>query len=325
MMDEGDKEKLDAQFSLLDARARKRRRSSIIATIVLVGVTGLLVLRLARDIVDKQAQVQRVEKSRGDLDKQLRTEQEKLDAATAARKKLEAEIEDLEATKKSYQERILSEKDAHNFGLAPQGNQEKNSPAGVWEAGGRVTAGPGDIAVGPPEARESEALLIEEAGKAPEGMYIRPNVMVTPATGSSGREIFKIQLSLDIPEDKQADVERVTYHLSPKYYMKNEIYGWAAPTFEARFNVFACESTVLARVRLRDGTTLAVDFDWCRYNGWPARKKEPVIVTSEDEKFPINPPIATLPPKSPPERTPPTGTASPSTTGQQPSGRIEPR
>lgn len=319
-MDAGDQEKLDAQFSLLDARSRKRRRSSVVATIVLVGITGLLVLRLARDIVDKQAQVQLVEKSRIELDKQLKSEQEKLDAATVARKKLEAEIKELETVKKSYQERILSEKDAHNFGLSLPEEEQGKSPRGNEP----TTTGQNDIAVGPPEAQESEGLLIEESGKAPEGFYIRPHVMVTPSTGSSGREIFKVQLSLDIPEDKQGDVERVTYHLSPKYYLKNEIYGWAAPTFEARFNVFACESTVLARVRLRDGTALAVDFNWCRYVGWPARKKEPVIVTSEDEKTPSNIPVATVPPR-PPGRTPPTGTASPSTTGRQPPGlRMDP-
>ena len=325
MIDEGDKEKLDAQFSLLDARSRKRRRSSVVATIVLVGITGLLVLRLARDIVEKQAQVQLVEKSRSELDKQLKSEQEKLDAATASRKKLETEIRELEAVKKSYQERILSEKDAHNFGLSLTDDLGKPAAPTESSSGGRIPGNQVDIAVGPPEAQVSEALLIEESGKAPEGFYIRPNVTVTPTTGLSGREVFKVQLSLDVPEDKQADIERVTYHLSPKYYLKNEIYGWAAPTFEARFNVFACESTVLARVRLRDGTTLAVDFDWCRDAGWPARKKEPVIVTSEDEKTPSNIPIATLPPRTPPGRIPPTGTASPSTTGQQPPGRIEPR
>lgn len=311
MTDDGDKEKIDAQFSLLDARSRKRRRSSIVATLVLISVTGLLVLRLARDIVDQQAQVQRVEKSRGDLDKQLRTEQEKLDLATAARKKLETEIRELEAKKKSFQDRILSEKDAHNFGGVSGGNLGKEPPTGNRQPQETETGTQGDVVVGPPVAQETESLLIEESGKAPAGLYIRPNVTVTPATGLSGKEIFKVQLSLDIPEANQSDVERVTYHLSPKYYLKNEINGGRGPNFAAKFNVFACESTVLARVRLRGGTTLAVDFDWCRYIGWPARKKEPVIVTSDDEKTPTNVPIATLPSAQPPGRTPPTGTATP--------------
>jgi TolA-binding protein len=313
MLDEGDKEKLDAQFSLLDARSRKRRRSSIIITIVLVGVTGTLVLQLAKDIVNKQAQVQRVEKSRGELDQQLRSEQEKLDTATQSRQKLEEEIKELEAVKKSYQDRILSEKDAHNFGEGERAHPGKFPT----QDDPHVEAPPNGIGdnvpVGPPVAQESEALIIEEAGKAPEGLYIRPDITVTPALGLSGRQIFKIQVSLDLPEAQRSNVESVTYHLSPKYYLKNEVEGGGAPNFEAKFNVFACESTVLARVRLRGGTTLAVDFDWCRYSGWPVRKKEPVIVTSDDEKTPINVPITTAPTQRPPGRIQPPGTTAPPT------------
>lgn len=294
MTDDGDKQKFDEQLSLLDARARKRRRFSLLLTAVLVGVTASLVLQLARDIVDKQAQVHRAEQSRGELDERLRTEEQKLDKATRAREKLEAEIRQLEATKKTYQDRILGEKEAHNLGSS-QGVTNGKSPNDSVPIEARIPAGLQGTQAPVAAAQEHQALLIEESGKAPEGFSIKPSVKVTPGVGVSGRNIFKVQLWLDVPEAKRADVERVTYHLSPKYYLRNEIEGGAQPTFEAQFNVFACESTVLARVRLRDGTALAVDFDWCRHESWPARKKEPVIVTSEGQKTPTLPPLTTVP------------------------------
>lgn len=303
MIDDGDKEKIDAQFSMLDARARKRRRRSIIVTVVLTCVTGWLVLRLARDIVDKQAEVQRVETSRGELDKRLKSEQEKLEAAVETREKLEAEIKDLEATKKSYQNRILSEKDAHNMGLVGGSSNGKTPPPGLppdeSQAGTNPRLPTDDVAGRLPD---TSTLVIEESGKAPAGFFIKPIIKVVPAIGNSGREIFKIQLELDIPEAKRGDVERVTYHLSPKYYLRNALEGGAAPTFVAKFNVFACESTVLGRVHLRDGTTLAVDFDWCREEGWPPRKKEPVIVVEENPPGVSSNPVIAAPP---PPRTPP--------------------
>jgi hypothetical protein len=55
---------------------------------------------------------------------------------------------------------------------------------------------------------------------------------------------------------------------------------------------------VLARVKLRDGVTLAVDFDWCSFSGWPDRKKEAILVTSEEEKTPN---IALAPGAKPPQ------------------------
>lgn len=296
-MDGDDKLKIDEQFSLLDARARKRRRSSVVLTLALVAVTAMLVLRLAGDIVDKQAQVTRVEQSRGELDQQLRSEQEKLDAAIRIREKLEAEVKELEATKKGYQQRILSEKEAHNTGGSQGTGYDKPLPASAPSAESRVD----------PDAVGAAPLLIEEAGKAPQGFVLTPNITVTPGRGTSGREIFKVQLSLDLPEAHRGNVERVVYHLSPKYYMRNTIEGGSAPPFEANFNVFACESTVLARVKLRDGTTLAVDFDWCRHEGWPDRKKQPVIIASEDEKVPAPAPV----PVTKPPRTAPSNYANP--------------
>ena len=297
---EVEKEKFDVQLSLLDARARKHRRSSVVMTVVLVVVTGALVLQFAADIVRKQAQVHYAESSRGELDKQLKSEQEKLNAATRAREKLEAEVRDLEETKRSYQNKILSDKDAHNMGVRPPESQGK--PVASPTAGTRVDPDPEDV---PTKTPKSGELIIEESGKAPEGFYIKPNVKVTPGVGSSGKDIFKVQLSLDIPEARRADVEIVSYHLSPKFYLRNEIGGGNEAPYEARFNVFACESTVLARVRLRDGTSLAVDFDWCVVPGWPVRKREPVIVNSEDEKaIPKPAPIPTTAPREPGIATP---------------------
>jgi cell division protein ZapA (FtsZ GTPase activity inhibitor) len=274
MLDEGSHEHIDAQFSALDERSRKMRRKSIAQTVALVVITGLLVLRLANDIVQKQAQVQSVEKSRGELDQRLKSEQEKLSAAIQTREKLEGEIKDLEATKRSYQNRILGEKEAGNvssgagkapeFPLSPTNGQPD----------------PDDAAVTPP------SLIIEEVGKAPEGFFIKPSVIVQPGQGSSGRDVYKILLSLEVPATQHENIEQVSYHLSPNYYLRNQIEGGGSPNFEAKFNVFACESTVLARVKLRGGTTLAVDFDWCREKGWPERKREPVIVSAEDEKKP---------------------------------------
>jgi hypothetical protein len=304
MMDDGDKHNLDEQFSLLDAQSRKRRRVGLILTAVLVGITGSLVLQLARDIVAKQAQVRQAEQSRGELDERLRTEQEKVDKASRTREKLEAEIRQLEAMKKSYQDRILSDKDAHNMGSPPatlngkplQPTPSSTSNGGLKDPVESQSAPPRQTAdmqadMPPPE----EALLIEESGKAPPGFFIKPKVNVTPAVGASGREIFKVELETDVPEGKRADVERVSYHLSPKYYLRNVIEGGDAPTFQAKFNVFACESTVLVRVKLRDGTALAFDFDWCHHENWPDRKKEVVIVTSENEKTPTNPPVVASP------------------------------
>lgn len=278
MSEEVEKEKFDEQLSLLDARARKQRRSSIIMTVVMVVVTGALVLQFARDIVRKQAQVHYAETSRGELDQKLKSEQEKLDAATRAREKLEAEVKELEETKRNYQNRILSDKDAHNLGIAGRENQGKPTLAPTGSNAGPI---PEDV---PTQDRAAGHLLIEESGKAPEGFYIKPSITVTPGIGSSGKDIFKIHLSLELPEAQRGAVENVSYHLSPKFYLRNEIGGGDVAPYDAKFNVFACESTVLARVRLRDGTTLAVDFDWCLVPGWPARKPEPVIVNSEDEK-----------------------------------------
>ncbi|HRI62674.1 MAG TPA: hypothetical protein PK156_00505 [Polyangium sp.] len=295
MFEDGDKEKIDAQFSMLDARARKRRRTGLIVTVALTAVTGILVLRLARDIIDKQAQVSRAEQARGELDQKLKSEQEKLDAAVRTRAKLESEIKDLEATKRSYQNRILSEKDAHNMGGDANGSAGK-TPQGLRPVPNPETpvtqTNPG-IAEDLVDAR---ALLIEESGKAPTGFFIKPVVNVVPGIGNSGKEIFKVLLALEIPEAQRANVERVTYHLSPKYYLRNTIEGGEGPSFEAKFNVFACESTVLGRVHLRGGTTVAVDFDWCRESGWPLRKKEPVMVAPEDEKSSANRPAPTSPP-----------------------------
>lgn len=306
MMDEGNKESIDAQFSLLDEKARKRRHKSIVQTIILVAITGTLVLRLAKDIVDKQAQVQSVEKSRGELDQRLKSEQEKLDSAIRAREKLESEIKDLEATKKSYQNRILSEKEAHNNSSGagkPIGNRETQDTP------------PPDTKVGEEEMQAGAPIFIEEVGKAPEGFTIKPMVTVEPGTGVSGRQIFKVLVALEIPEQHRANIERVSYHLSPKYYAKNTIDGGSAPTFEAKFNVFACESTVLGRVLLRNGTMLAIDFDWCREPGWPVRKREPVMVNPEDAKTPPNPLVG-------PETQRPPGITIPPTKTDQPGRRI---
>lgn len=293
---EVEKEKFDAQLSVLDARARKHRRSSVVMTVVLVVVTGALVLQFAKDIVRKQALVYSAESSRGELDKKLKSEQEKLNAATRAREKLEAEVRELEETKRNYQNRILSDKDAHNMGLRPRESQGK--PAGSPSAGTKVDPDPEDIPT--TDTPKSGELIIEESGKAPEGFYIKPAVKVTPGIGSSGKDIFKVELSLSLPEARRADVETVSYHLSPKFYLRNEIGGGNEAPYEAKFNVFACESTVLARIRLRDGTTLAVDFDWCVVPGWPVRKREPVIVNSEDEKaIPKPAPVPTTAPPQP--------------------------
>lgn len=302
MIDEGDKEKIDEQFSMLDARAKKQRRRSIVMTILLAIVTGALVMRLANDIVDKAAQVRRSEASRGQLDQQLRSEQEKLDSAVKTREKLEAEIKELEATKKSYQNRILSEKDAHNFGEAQTIANGKYPVATAPMAESQAFVDVGDVVPTASASAPGDAppLLIEESGKAPEGFSVQPNIKINPALGLSGRGIFKVQVWLDIPEAKRANVESVTYHLSSKYYLKNTIEGGSVAPFEAKFNVFACESTVLARIRLRDTTTLAVDFDWCRAEGWPARKKELVIVTSEDEKTPSTLSSTPIPNTAPP-------------------------
>lgn len=290
-----EKEKFDEQLSLLDARARKHRRSSVVITVLLVAVTGALVLQFAADIVRKQAQVYYAESSRGELDKKLKSEQEKLNAATRAREKLEEEVRELEETKRSYQNRILSDKDAHNMGVRAPESQGK--PAGSPSAGTKVDPEQQDI---PSNAPKSGELIIEESGKAPEGFYIKPAVKVTPGIGASGKDIFKVELSLNLPEAQRTDVETVSYHLSPKFYLRNEIGGGNEAPYEAKFNVFACESTVLARVRLRDGTTLAVDFDWCVVPGWPVRKREPVIVNSEDEKaIPKPAPIPTTAPRPP--------------------------
>lgn len=301
-MDEGNAEKIDEQFSLLDARARKQRRSSIIMTVALVTVTGLLVLQLARDIVAKQSQVRQAEESKGELDKQLRTEQQKLNAAARAREKLEAEVRQLEATKKSYQDRILAEKGAHNdnghgTGDPTTGGGEtpdikeptgggRHDPSQVDDPTGETAAPSRPLApLAPPE----QAMIIEESGRAPAGFYIKPGVKVEPGVGASGRTIFKVQMTVDVPEAERVNVERVTYLLSPKYYLKNMIEAATESPFEAKFNVFACESTILVRVRLRDGSSLAFDYDWCRQEGWPVHTKEPVIVLPEDEKTPSLP------------------------------------
>jgi hypothetical protein len=251
MMDDGDKENIDAQFSRLDEKARHHRRKSIVQTIVLVVITGLLVLRLAGDIVEKQAQVHSAEQSRGELDKKLKSEQEKLDAAIRAREKLEDEIKDLEATKKSYQNRILGEK----TNITATGTGTGKPPSNPESPD--IT--PPDKQVGLDDAAIELPIIIEEVGKAPEGFSIKPTVFVEPSVGTSGRQIYKVLLALEVPEAHRANVERVSYHLSPKYYLKNTVDGGGAPNFEAKFNVFACESTVLGRVLLLVSTIRMAD------------------------------------------------------------------
>lgn len=281
-----EKEQLDQKFSLLETRAKKRRRSSILLTFVLVFVTAVLVLQLANEVVVQQERARTAEKPQAAASSQV----DELRRQSELLAKLDAERKQLEKANKNFQQRILD---------------DKGIGEGIITTAGRTPEPISSNVTPPPHGPETEdiqekaeALVIEEDGKAPAGFVMTPKVDVLPSRGTSGREIFKVRLWLEVPADKRGEVEQVTYHLSPKHYLlKRLIEGDATPPFAANFNVFSCESTALARAKLKNGATVAVDFDWCDHAGWPERKKEVVILAPEEEKQPAKP--ATVPSHTP--------------------------
>lgn len=246
-----DKEKLEAELSALEERARARRQKSMVVTLVPVLLTALIVVYFAIDIAKKNIELYDTRKAKQELDQKLDEGQQKLDEVEKSRKKLEEETRRLEDRKKELEAYLRSQR-----GESPPAS------AGAARA---------------PEAPES--VVLKEEGKVPEGLRLTPRARVLPRPGVRGLAVYDVVLYLDVPEAQKDSIKRVVYELNPVFYIsKRELVGGDAPSFEAAATVYACKSTVITRVELRDGSRLELDFDWCRAEGWPQKGQEKQVV-----------------------------------------------
>lgn len=273
-MDADEKVDIDKELSAIEERAKTRRRRSVFATLVPVALTGLAVLVFARDIDKKRGELSAVEGKKREVESKLDAQRKELDEATRAGQELEKKIGRLRDEKKDLEDYLRGLRST-----APEGAARK--------------------AEGP------ESVVLEGEGKAPEGLQVIPRARVTPR--ASGRAM-DVVLSLEVPEGQTNPIKSVVYELNPVYYfMRRELEGGPAPSFEATVTVYACKSTVLAKITLEGGARLDVDFDWCRAEGWPAAKPEQVVEPPPEQEqrtprptFPPRPPTA--PGDTPPRR-----------------------
>ncbi len=272
-MDVDEKEKLDAALEALEARARVRRRGSMLVTLVPVGLTALIVGGFAIHIGTKNLELYDARKSAEELDQRLAEGQVKLAEVEKSRKQLEDETKRLEDRKKDLESYLRSQR---------------------TEAEGPTTAGIARAVDAP------ESVVLAEEGKVPEGLRPTPRASVMSRPGIAGQPVYDVILSLDVAEAQKDAIARVVYELNPVYYIsKRELVGGDAPTFEAAATVYACKSTVITKIELRDGSRMELDFDWCRSEGWPRQKSQDrqtvdPVPPQELEKRPIpkRPPTA---------------------------------
>jgi len=256
-MDIDEKEKIEAELSAIEARARVRRRRSALATLLPVALTAAVVLGFAIHISSQKQELHETRTVKEQLDAELRAEQDKLDQVEKSKKKLEEETKRLEERKKSLEDYLRSQR-----------------------ASG---SGSAKIAEAHASADAPESVVLSEEGDVPAGLRATPRARVTPRVGSKGVPVYDVVLSLDVPEAQKESISRVVYELNPIFYItKRELVGDDAPTFEAKASVYACKSTVLAKIELRDGSRMEVDFDWCRAEGWPAKKTEQLQVVEPE-------------------------------------------
>ncbi|WP_281325908.1 hypothetical protein [Polyangium sp. 6x1] len=251
-MDE--RERLEAELSALEERARSQRQRSMLLTLVPVLLTALIVVYFAIDIAQKNIELYDTRKAKEELDQRLSEGQTKLDEVEKSRKKLEDETRRLEDRKKDLEAYLRS--------------QRAESPL--------ASAGIARTADAP------ESVVLTEEGKVPEGLRPTPRVRVLQRPGIRGNSVFDVILSLDVPEAQKDTIKRVVYELNPVFYIsKSELVGGDAPSFEAAATVSACKSTVVAKIELRDGSRMELDFDWCRTEGWPQKKADKQIVEKQ--------------------------------------------
>ncbi|MDI3289142.1 hypothetical protein [Polyangium sp. 15x6] len=252
-MDE--KERLEAELSALEERARSQRQRSMVVTLVPVLLTALVVVYFAIDIARKNVEIYDTRRAKDELDHRLSEGQAKLDEVEKSRKKLEEETRRLEDRKKDLEAYLRSQR----------------APAPPATAG--VAAGAGPVAEGP------ESVVLAEEGKVPEGLRPTPRAKVVQRPGAQGGALFDVLLSLDVPEAQKDSIKRVVYELNPVFYIsKSELIGGSAPSFEAAATVNACKSTVIAKIELNDGSRMELDYDWCRADGWPQKRQDKQIV-----------------------------------------------
>jgi len=238
-----EQKKLDEQISAIEERARVGRRASILLTFVPLILMGAVVVGFAYDIRQKRAEVAAMEDQKRKLDAELREEQEKLKKAEAAGEELDAKTSKLRDEKKELEDYL-------------RGLREK---------------GPERIIGGEVEAPPSVVLTAEGEGR--DDFRPAPKAQIKPRP--SGRA-YEVTLSLDLPQAKLDSIQQVTYELNPLFYfVRHELTVTKAP-FEAELTVYACKSTVLAKIVLKNGSKIEVDYDWCRAEGWPPPKQEQV-------------------------------------------------
>ncbi|MDC0748088.1 hypothetical protein [Polyangium mundeleinium] len=256
-MDE--KDRLEAELSALEHRARSRRQRSMLVTLVPVLLTALIVVYFAIDIAQKNVELYDTRKAREELDQKLSEGQVKLDEVEKSRKKLEEETRRLEDRKKDL-EAYLRNQRAELYPLAT---------AGAAAGAPRTTDAP-------------ESVVLAEEGKVPEGLRPTPRVKVVQRLGARGSVVLDVLLSIDVPEAQKEMIKRVVYDLNPVFYIaKSELVGGDAPSFEAAVTVNACKSTVVVKIELRDGSRMELDLDWCRAEGWPQKRAEKQVVEKQ--------------------------------------------
>ncbi len=259
-MDADNQVDIDKELSTIEARAKTRRRRSMLATLVPVALTGLAVLVFAYDIHKKRAELSALDAEKRALDDELAAKQGKLEKATNTGEELETKIGRLRNEKKDLEDYLRS--------LRTEAKVE-----------------------GP------ESVVLGAEGAKVEGLTVVPHARVTKS--QSGRAL-DVVFSLDVQEGQTGRIKNVVYELNPVYYfVKREMTGGVAPSFEATASVFACRSTVLVKLTLEDGARMDLDFDWCRAEGWPAPKQEAVLDPAEAPPGRPPPPHKTSPTEPP--------------------------
>jgi cell division protein FtsL len=267
-MDAEDKTDIDQRLSLIEQRAKARRKRTAILTFAPVIVTGCIVLVLAREVASKRMDLQQLEQKARDLEAQVRDKQRE-------RERLEGENKQLEDRKRSLQRFI-------------EGLHERRDRAG--------------LVAGPEAEKTPESVVISQLGDVPETFVPVPEVTVEPRLGDKGRDIFDVTLSIG-PENQLGQVERVTYDLNKDWYAENQFEIAQGPRFNASFSVYECLGTVLVTVKLKSGSSTQVALDWCKNDRWPrpaqtisAPAPEPELGKPPGPGRPIRPPGDNRPP-----------------------------
>jgi TolA-binding protein len=252
-MDQDQKTKLDDRLKKLEARARARKRMSLMTTLASVLLTGVVFVFLVREVANKGLELTRLEDKARSLEGQVSEKRKE-------RERLEAENKQLEERQRSLRQFI-------------EGQHERPSaPHAV----------PGE----PPPS-----VVVSEEGAIPDTFVLVPRVEVEPEKAPSARGVMGVRLSLDVPEAHRALIESVTYDLNKDSYKKNQFVSEAGPSFAVEIMVYDCVGTVLATVKLKNGSIKSVAFEWCKENGWPPKDSSALPEPSALVPYiPIRPP-----------------------------------